>query len=175
MQIHEGAVKSVRVHQHEKLGVSCSADGTLCSWTFDGEIVNHYLGHSAIINDVAFSPDGDRIASVSRDFSLKVYGFSDAKLIASIELGRRSLKSVCFASRNVVLVGDYWGGLFRVDLQSGKVERQKIAGNGLSSLTRSGNKLFAASYDGSISEIDPSNLGVVHRIEALTQCLNQAM
>ena len=175
MQIHEGAVKSVRVHQQERKGVSCSADGTLCSWTFDGELVNRYHGHSAIINDVAFSPDGDLIASVSRDFTLKVYCFSDAKLITSVELGRRSLKSVCFASRDIVLVGDYWGGLFRVNLQTGQVVRQKIAGNGLSSLTRSGNRLFAASYDGSVSEIDPSDLGVVHRIEALTQCLNQAM
>ncbi len=172
--VHEGAVKSVRLHPVEKLGVSCSADGTMCSWSFDGQVIAQYLGHTAIINDVAFSHSGKRIASVSRDFTLKVYDFSEGTLIDSISLGRRSLKSVCFTSEDVVFVGDYWGGLIRVDLRTGEVQREQIAGNGISSLVGCGPLMLATSYDGSVCAIDPEREGVTHRIEAMKQNLNLA-
>jgi WD40 repeat protein len=169
---HEGAVKSVRLHPAEKLGVSCSADGSMSSWTFDGEIISHYLGHTAIINDVAFSFSGKRIASVSRDFTLKVYDFAEGTLLESFSLGRRSLKSVCFVSEDLIFVGDYWGGLIRVDLKTGEVQKEKIAENGISSLASCGPLLLATSYDGSVSAIDPKQQRVAHRIEAMQQNLS---
>lgn len=172
--VHEGAVKSVRLHPVEKLGVSCSADGTMCSWSFDGQVIAEYLGHTAIINDVAFSQSGKRIASVSRDFTLKIYDFEGGALIDSISLGRRSLKSVCFASEDIVFVGDYWGGLIRVDLRTGEVRREQIAGNGISSLVGCGPLMLATSYDGSVCAIDPDKEGIAHRIEAMKQNLNVA-
>ncbi|OUS24266.1 hypothetical protein A9Q99_25375 [Gammaproteobacteria bacterium 45_16_T64] len=170
--VHEGAVKSVRLHPVKKLGVSCSADGSMSSWTFDGKIIGQYLGHTAIINDVAFSYSGKRIASVSRDFTLKIYDFAEGTLIDSISLGRRSLKSVCFASEDIVFVGDYWGGLIRVDLTTGEVQREKIADNGISSLAGCGELMLATSYDGSVCAIDPKQKGVAHRIEAMKQNLS---
>ena len=73
IEVHEGAVKSLRLHPHETMGVSCGADGLLLSWSFEGELLRRYLGHTAIINDVDLDPSGQRLASVSRDFTLKVF------------------------------------------------------------------------------------------------------
>jgi WD40 repeat protein len=169
LPIHEGAVKSVRLHPQRALGVSCSADGQMRSWDFAGESHAQYLGHCAIINDVDLAPSGERLASVSRDFTLKVFEFDSGRLLASIALGRRSLKSVCFATEDVVLVGDYWGGLIRVDLASGRSQRRRVARNGISSVARCGPHVIATSYDGSVLAVDPLRFEVVHQIEAMTQ------
>jgi WD40 repeat protein len=172
LPVHEGAVKSVRLHPERELGVSCSADGKLRSWTFDGRIVDRYLGHSAIVNDVDIDPAGRRLASVSRDFTLKIYEVDGGRLLESLALGWRSLKSVCFVTEDVVLVGDYWGGLFRVDLKTGVSTREEIAQNGVSSLARCGGLVLATSYDGSVSALHPSKRGLAHRLVAMKQRLD---
>jgi len=169
LRVHEGAVKAVRLHPTRALGVSCAADGTLRSWSFDGQIIERYLGHTAIINDVDLDPAGERVASVSRDFTLKIYDLASGRLQESVALGRRSLKSVCFVSGGVVLVGDYWGYLHRVELGSGAVMRKRIARNGISSLTRAESLVSAASYDGRIYAVRPATLECVHAIEAMRQ------
>ena len=75
-----------------------------------GEIAHRLGGHAAIVNDVDIDPTGRLLASVSRDFTLKIYSLAAGELVQSFALGRKSLKSVCFASDRIVLVGEYWGG-----------------------------------------------------------------
>lgn len=170
--LHDGAVKALRLHPHAPLGVSCSADGGLLSWTLDGEILHAFPGHTAIVDDVDIAPAGDRIASASRDFTLNIYDLADARLTHSIELGRRSPKSVCFWDDRTVIVGDYWGALIKIDLESGRIERRTIAANGLSALTRCGEALVATSYDGAVYRVSVDGLVVVNRYRAMTQRLD---
>lgn len=167
--LHDGAVKALRLHPHEPLGVSCSADGGLLSWTLDGEILQRFPGHTAIVDDVDLSPTGDRIASASRDFTLNVYDVADGRLTHSIELGRRSPKSLCFWEADTVIVGDYWGALIKADLRTGRVTRNTIAANGISSLSRSGERLVASSYDGGIYLVAVEDLSVRNVYRAMTQ------
>ena len=155
IQVHEGAVKSLRLHPHETLGVSCGADGLLLSWTFEGELLRSYLGHTAIINDVDLDPSGQRLASVSRDFTLKIFEVATGRLEHSIPIGRKSLKSVCFWNDTTVVIGDYWGGLIQVDLDGETARRKVVATNGISSVARSGEHVVAASYDGTIYLVRP--------------------
>jgi WD40 repeat protein len=169
--LHDGAVKALRLHPRAALGVSCSADGGLLSWTLDGEIVHRFPGHTAIVDDVDIAPAGDRIASASRDFTLNVYDLADARLIQSIELGRRSPKSLCFWDAETVIVGDYWGALVKVDLATGGVTRRTVAANGLSSLTRCGEALVATSYDGGVYRVSVHDLDVTGAYRAMTQRL----
>lgn len=157
---HEGAVKALRVHPTRPLGVSCSADGNLTSWTLDGEVLRRFNGHFAIADDVDLDPSGERVGTVSRDFTLKVYALDSGVLIASRPLGQRSPKSMCFWSRDVVIVGNYWGWLLRFDLVSGAIREARVAGNGISSLTRHGPHVVAASYDGALYLVDPDSLEV---------------
>jgi len=73
ISVHEGAVKSLRLHPYKPIGVSCGADGILHSWYFNGESLRRYVGHQAIANDVDSDPSGTLLASVSRDFTVKVF------------------------------------------------------------------------------------------------------
>lgn len=169
LHVNAGAVKAVRLHPQRELGVSCCADGVFVSWTFAGEIVQRYLGHTAIINDMDLDAQARRLASVSRDFTLKVWDLESGRLEQTFLLGHRSLKCVAFASPRVVVVGDYWGSLIRVDLESGTVTRRKLAGNGVSSLARCGDDLVACSYEGSVHLVDPTTLEPCRSLRAMEQ------
>jgi len=173
IRVHEGAVKSLRLHPTAMLGASCGADGLLQSWSLTGEPLQRYRGHVAIINDLDLSPSGDHLASVSRDFSVKVFEVLTGKLVQSIPIGRKSLKSVCFWSESVVLIGDYWGGLIKVTLADGTFVRRVIARNGISALARSGSFVVASSYDGAIRLIRPEDLHVVQTHRAMHQRLDE--
>ena len=148
IRVHDGAVKALRLHPEQTIGVSCSADGALLSWDFDGQLLQRFPGHMAIVDDVDIDPSGQSIVSVSRDFTAKVYRLNDAKLLESYSLGRRSPKAVCFLDPQTVIVTNYWGALIRIDLQSGDVLTRTIAENGISAVARCGDYLVAVSYDG---------------------------
>ncbi|HET9627211.1 MAG TPA: WD40 repeat domain-containing protein [Kofleriaceae bacterium] len=175
-RLHDGAVKAVKLHPHEPLGASCSADGGLLTWKLSGERVHQLTGHTAIVNDVDLAPSGRRLASVSRDFTLKIYDVATGALAHSVALGQRSLKSVCFVAEDLVVVGDYWGALIRVALPrdggAPDVLKVTVARNGISSLTRCGELVVAASYDGRLYAVRPETLAVVQRLGAMQQRLD---
>lgn len=81
---HENAVKALRLHPSKTIGVSCSADGILVSWDFEGNILKEYLGHMAIIDDVDISPSGKLIASTGRDFTVKIYDLERGEMLNSV-------------------------------------------------------------------------------------------
>jgi WD40 repeat protein len=168
---HDGAVKALRLHPGEKIGVSCSADNTLHSWDLDGNRLHRFLGHMAIVDDVDIDPTGTMIASVSRDFTMKVYRLDDGSMIGSYSLGRRSPKAVCFVDQNTVIVTNYWGSLLRFDLNSGATLVRHIAGNGISALTRCGDYLVASSYDGALYLVNPLDLEPVNTLRSMVQRL----
>lgn len=171
IRLHEGAVKALALHPSRTLGVSCGADQILVSWDFEGNLVERFLGHMAIIDDVDIDPTGTLVASVSRDFTLKVYGLNDGKLRHSVSIGRRSPKAVCFADPGTVVVTNYWGSLLRVDLASGALTQRRIAKNGISGIVRSGDDVIAVSYDGSVYRVRASDLEVLSQLSAMTQRL----
>ncbi|CAH9067407.1 hypothetical protein PSECIP111951_03786 [Pseudoalteromonas holothuriae] len=166
---HDNAVKALALHPTKALGVSCCAEGALVSWDFTGNILQRYLGHTAIIDDVAIDPCGQFVASAGRDFILKVHGIEDGKLYHCIHLGQRSPKSMLFLSSEVVIVTNYWGELLKVDLSTGEIQRNTIAKNGISAVVRHGEYLAAASYDGAIYLVDPKSLVTVNSLRSMTQ------
>jgi WD40 repeat protein len=168
---NEGAVKAVRLHPTDKIGVSCSADNTVNSWGFDGNRLHSFLGHMAIVDDVDIDPTGSMIASVSRDFTMKVYRLDDASMVGSYSLGRRSPKAVCFVDKDTVIVTNYWGSLLRFDINSGNTLVRHIAKNGISALTRCGEHLVASSYDGALYLVDSVTLEPVNSLRSMTQRL----
>ena len=172
IRVHDGAVKALRLHPTKTLGVSCSADGALLAWDFEGNLLQRFPGHMAIVDDVDIDPGGDFITSVSRDFTMKVYRIDDGKLLHSFSLGHRSPKGVCFLDPQTVIVTNYWGALLRVDLDSGDVLTRQIAENGISAVARSGDQLVAVSYDGVAYRVQPDDLSVVNTLRSMTQRLH---
>ena len=171
LRLHEGAVKALRLHPHKTVGVSCSADGSLLSWSFSGDLLQRFPGHMAIVDDVDIDPSGRLITSVSRDFTMKVYDLDGGKLLDSYSLGHRSPKAVYFLDPQTVIVTNYWGALLRFDLQSGEVLTRQIAENGISSIAKSGDYLVAVSYDGVAYLVSPQDLSVKNRLRSMQQRL----
>ncbi|MBK7975432.1 MAG: GTP cyclohydrolase II RibA [Deltaproteobacteria bacterium] len=173
LRCHDGAVKAVRLHPTLPLGLSCAADGTLHAWNFDGHIRQRYLGHRAIINDLDVEPSAERVASVGRDFALNVFDLDRGTLLESFDLGRRSLKCVCFFDASTVLIGDYWGEVIRVSLETREVRRLRVAGNGLSAIKRAGDRVVTCSYDGGVYLLDPARLEVITVLRGMRQRLDE--
>lgn len=167
--MHAGAVKAVRLHPSGNAAASCAADGSMCAWTLDGELMHAFTGHTAIVDDLDFDPSGEMIASVSRDFTVNVYEFSSGLMRHSILLGRESPKCVLYWDRKRIFVGNYWGDIWRVDLSTGQVTPFPVASNGISSLSRCGSGLVAASYDGTVSLLDADTMKVIGRQALMNQ------
>jgi len=169
IDVHEGAVKALRLHPHEPIGVSCGADGLLLSWAFDGRLLARLPGHTAIVDDVDLDPTGTRVASTSRDFTLKVFDLASGRCLNSVFLGHRSPKSLLFWDRDTVFIGNYWGYVLRVDLARDRVTRRSVADNGISALSRCGDHLVAVSYDGTASLIAPDDLRTINHLRIMVQ------
>jgi WD40 repeat protein len=172
IRVHEGAVKALRLHPSETLGVSCSADGALLAWDFQGNLLQRFLGHMAIVDDVDIDPTGEFVTSVSRDFTMKVYRIKDGSLLHSVSLGHRSPKGVCFLDPKTVIVTNYWGCLLRIDLETEEVLTRQIAENGISAIARSGDDLVAVSYDGVAYRVRSDDLCVVNALRSMQQRLH---
>lgn len=169
---HDGAVKSLRLHPRQPFGVSGAADGTLASWRFDGVPLQRFPGHMSIVDDLDIDPAGRRVASVGRDFTVKLHDLESGRLLESYSLGRKSPKGVCFFDDDTVVVTNYWGELFRLDIASGEMIHAQIAENGISAAVRCGEFLAATSYDGAIYLVDPRDLSVVNTLRVMRQRLH---
>ncbi len=166
---HDNAIKALALHPTEAMGVSCCAEGGLVSWNYDGEVLRKYHGHMAIIDDLDIDPSGQFIASAGRDFTLKIHGLDDGVLYHSIHLGKRSPKSLCFVSADVVIVTNYWGELLRISLKDGSILRKTIAANGISSIVPHGRHYAVSSYDGAVYLVEQEHLNVLNSLRSMTQ------
>lgn len=169
MPFHNGAIKALRLHPTKAVGVSTSSDGDVLSWTFAGEMLRRFPGHVAIGDDIDMDPSGDRFVTVSRDFTLNVYDLESGHLVFARFLGKKSPKSVNFWDKNTVIVGNYWGWLLRFNLEDGTMTRARIASNGISAMTRVGDYLAAASYDGTVYLVNANTLEVVNHLTLMVQ------
>jgi WD40 repeat protein len=123
----------------------------------------------AIVDDLDIDPAGHRVASVGRDFTLKLHELDSGRLLESFPLGRKSPKGVCFFDDDTVVVTNYWGELFRLDIPSGALIHAQIAENGISAAVRCGDFLAATSYDGAVYLVDPRDLSVINTLRVMQQ------
>jgi hypothetical protein len=123
----------------------------------------------AIADDLDFNPSGTCFATVSRDFTMKVFDLDGGRLIHSVPLGRRSPKAVCFVRDDMIIASSYWGELIQVRLPDLGRMRKQIARNGISSLNVLGRFVLGTSYDGGVYLVRPDDLGVQQCLRAMTQ------
>src|SRR5262249_35781859 len=64
---HTGWVWAVAFDDERKQVVSADAAGTVKVWDAQGQLANSFQGHTKGVNQLAFSPDGKRLATASLD------------------------------------------------------------------------------------------------------------
>lgn len=80
--------------------VSASHDMTLKLWDFQGNVVSHFIGHTAIIYNVATSSSG-LIASASEDFTARIWQASGENIAVIQHPG---LMSINLFSQHILLI-----------------------------------------------------------------------
>lgn len=74
---------------------------------------NRLEGHSDVVWNVSFSPDGQMIASTSRDKTLKLW-HPDGKLVATLQGHQDSVTGVSFSSDSQLIASSSWDGTVRL-------------------------------------------------------------
>ncbi|HED35107.1 MAG TPA: WD40 repeat domain-containing protein [Gammaproteobacteria bacterium] len=167
--VHECTIRALALHPLHPAGVSCCFNGTLASWHYNGKLIREYIGHNTTVDAVDIDPSGRFIASMGRDYMLKVHGFTDGILYHSIHLGQCTPTSLCFVNPHLVIVSSHQGELIRVCLDDATTIRQAIAQNGISAIARHGEHYVASSYDGNVYLVDQNQLTVLNSLHLMTQ------
>ena len=82
-----GIIFSLAFSTNEEFLVTGSIDGQVCLWKWqENQLIFQYQGHKTIVESVVFSPDDSKIASSSRDRSIKIWDVSTGKCILNLDL-----------------------------------------------------------------------------------------
>lgn len=151
---HEGAVKAVQADS--KLIASVSADGSIHVYDKNNlEEYQNFVGSTAINNDVYLDSERERIIVASRDKLLRIFDINSGRIIAQHSKHRYSIKSVTVNQDGSIISGDYWGYCVFWNPENGYLSNPtRVATNGISSLKRYKEDVFASSYDGGIYRIN---------------------
>lgn len=84
---------------------SSSTQKSINIWSLDGKLLHTFFsGHSDVINDLSFSPDGKMIASASADKTIKLWSIKNKKRVQTIQESGQ-LHSLLFVSNQTIASG----------------------------------------------------------------------
>ena len=122
------------------------------------------VGHRGGVPGIAFSPDGTRLASVSKDRTVRIWNTQTGELLHTCEGHPNEVQSVCFSPDGRRIISADWGAVLRVwDSESGAVLQQIDARSELARLWRvrvfpDGKSVIATGTSGSfIWQVDPTD------------------
>jgi WD40 repeat protein len=115
------------------------------------------LGHSKLIYDVAYSPNGAYIASASADRTVKIWEASKGRELRTIYIDIGYATSVSFSPDNQFLLiggGDYDNGVLQMyNIETGVIATNFIGHNEYAwtaDFSSDGKTVYSASFDGTI-------------------------
>jgi WD40 repeat protein len=98
--------------------VSASDDHTLRIWNVNSDTEPRVLvGHTAGVNAVAISRDGQRVISAANDYTLRVWDLDCGQTIASFTAEDPLLACAISSRDSFVVAGDQSGGVHFLRLQ----------------------------------------------------------
>ncbi|MCG2710445.1 MAG: caspase family protein, partial [Thermodesulfovibrionales bacterium] len=94
----------------------------------DNPLIRTFTGHTDRVNSVAFSPDGSRIISVSRDNSIKLWDVATGRGIMTFTGHKGDISSIAFSNDvKSFISGGSDGTIRRWDIKTGKEIAQFIS------------------------------------------------
>ncbi|MEH1863265.1 MAG: hypothetical protein V7L21_35855, partial [Nostoc sp.] len=78
-------------------------DKTVKLWNHNGQLLQTLQGHSSSVNSVAFSPNGQTIASASSDKTVKLWNHN-GQLLQTLQGHSSSVNSVAFSPDGQIIV-----------------------------------------------------------------------
>ncbi len=145
-------------------------NGTVRIQDRDGTVRAVFEDMTEDIEDLAFSPDGTRLASVSRDSTGVVYDVAEAQLAWQIRGHEDSVEGLAWAPEGKHLATACWDGVVRL-FDGGSpmlIGQHEFHRDGVFRLAfdPSGTRLASASSDGTIVIASVPELQLLHRLEA---------
>ncbi|MCJ8282650.1 MAG: NB-ARC domain-containing protein, partial [Rivularia sp. ALOHA_DT_140] len=82
-----GIIFSLAFSQNQELLVTGSIDGEVCLWKWqENQLIFQHQAHKTIVESVVFSPNNSKIASSSRDRTIKIWDVSTGQCILNLDL-----------------------------------------------------------------------------------------
>ena len=100
---------------------SSSTQKSIKIWSLDGKPLNTFFsGHSDVVNDLSFSPDGKTIASASADKTIKLWSLKNNNLLKTIRESEQ-LYSLLFVDSQTIASGSSDGTIKLWNVNSQKI------------------------------------------------------
>lgn len=76
----QGKVTSLAVSWQGDLIATAGTDGSVKLWSIDGQLVRTFTGHTGVVNDVNFAPNGRQLVSASADSTIRVWDIDKGEI-----------------------------------------------------------------------------------------------
>jgi WD40 repeat protein len=116
-------IRQIEVAGATGWSLAFSPDGRLLALTtgkgfrvieVDGQVERRFEGHDSTVNGMAFSPNGQRIASSSADGTIRVWDTTSGKEVVTLKANKKEVRSVCFSPDGKRLVSAGLDGTLRI-------------------------------------------------------------
>lgn len=145
-------------------------DCRLCVWNLEnGALLNHFKADEDWIRSVAVSPDGETLASLSHDGSIKLWSTADWKVKSTFSKVANGAEGIAYSPDGQTLaVCGFESRVTLFDAATGKVKSERPmpgTGNTIIRFSPDGKLLAAAGRHGTVRVWDAASMKVVYDLK----------